>query len=199
MKSSAEMADAPIVFQCGGCRRVVSDSNQLVAAVAELDALVLDAVVGVRIDNDTDGSFSTLRCAACCHTLGRRYAQPPQPALIQVVHRLEAPRYALSRAALESYVLGSAQVEHDAQLVNGIERHPMAAGVGGSASHLEIAAESAARIVALQQSEADMRLQLGQVMRVVLALDQRLKALESGSISGASATDEEPGRKRRAC
>ena len=40
--------DAPFIVMCGSCRRVVSDSYQLLFTVADLDALVLDAAVGVR-------------------------------------------------------------------------------------------------------------------------------------------------------
>ena len=159
------MATAPIVFQCGACRRVISDSNQLVAAVAELDALVLDGVIGVSVTGG-DATYASLQCSACKHPLGRQYSQPPQPSLENVVHREEAPRYTLSRVALESYVLGSAQ------------SGPSSNGTNDAGQSSATAIEPATRIEALETSEADVRLQLAQVMRVVLALDQRLRSLE---------------------
>ena len=164
-------AVAPMVFQCGSCRRVVSDSNQLLSAVAELDALVLDAVVGVTAEVD-EPAFATLRCSACHHKLGRCYQQPPKESLTHLVHRDDAPRYTLSRASLESYVLGSTQAKHTTG--------------GGTSSSTELSSDVALlpipseRVAALEASEADMRLQLSQLMRVVLALDQRLRSLEVG-------------------
>ena len=73
---------SPFILMCGQCRRVVSDSNQLLCAVAELDALVFDAVVGVRVsdavdDNNEGGSLGKLTCSACQAELGRVYYRPP--------------------------------------------------------------------------------------------------------------------------
>lgn len=96
--------DAPFVLMCGSCRRVVSDSNQLLCAVADLDALVFDAVVGVSIGADpvTDpaGNVSVkLSCGACQAVLGNVYRKATA-ALEHIVYHHSAPRYALDRAAL---------------------------------------------------------------------------------------------------
>lgn len=196
---------APMVFQCGACHRVVSDSNQLIAAVAELDALVLDAVVGVSVVK-ADEAFATVHCIACQHPLGRCYSQPPQPSLMHIVHREDTPRYALLRASLESYVLGSAKVARDdadsiggggggksSSVANGQAGETVALFAGGPDAAAPQPLESLARIEALESSEADARLQLAQLMRVVLALDQRLRSLEGSSGEAAL----EPERKRQ--
>lgn len=177
---------APMVFQCGACHRVISDSNQLLAAVAELDVLVLDAVVGISIVEGGE-AFSELRCSACQHNLGKCFTQPPQPSLTDLVHRKDAPRYALSRAALQSYVLGSAQAEH---AVNGA---PAGGAAGNDSPSPEMLQrfEPNGRLEALETSETAVRLQLAQLMRVVLALDERLRSLED-----AGATQPTSKRKR---
>ena len=40
---------SPFVIQCVDCRRIVSDSNSIVMAVEQLDAIVLDSLVGARL------------------------------------------------------------------------------------------------------------------------------------------------------
>ena len=192
---------APIVFQCGSCRRVISDSNQLVAAVAELDTLILDAVTGVSLAEVGD-SFTSLQCSSCKHPLGRCYSSPPQPALAYVVHQKDAPRYALSRASLESYMLGSAasgqldgKIEDcgtgEAGASNGHDKCER--GLAGAAAAALEEVLPSTRIEALERSDADVRVQLAQVMRVVLALDQRLRSLES---DGGDAAESERKRQR---
>jgi len=111
--------DAPFVVQCAGCRRVLSDSNQLMCAVETLDVLVFDAVVGVRIDEAERGVgdtvSATLSCTECQAQLGHRYSRVPA-ALAAVASTPAAPRYAMQRHALASYVFGSAKTQHDAIL-----------------------------------------------------------------------------------
>ena len=197
--------NAPIVFQCGSCHRVLSDSNQLVSAVADLGVLVLDAVVGVKTadaaaeklqnggaSSSADGCLP-LHCSACEHVVGRLYEQAPQLALTHLVHRPEAPRYCLVQDALASYVLGSAglqvnaaAVEDEEAVADSAKRQKLtdasaATGVDGIAA---AAGDGSGRLEALESSDANVRQQLAQLMRVVLALDQRLRGLEE---SGASA------------
>ena len=173
---------APIVFQCGGCHRVISDSNQLIDAVSELGVLVLDAVVGLRVD-EADGAQETyrpLRCSACEHLVGRLYREAPQPSLTSVVHTHERPRYALIHGAIASYVLGSAAahtLQHDAADAAAPPADELSSvpnGTGAGALQLG----TAGRLDALEGSEASMQQQLTQLMRVVLALDQRLRSIE---------------------
>jgi hypothetical protein len=226
---------APVIFQCGNCHRVLSDSNQLLSAVEQLGVIVLDAVVGVAVEEEEeagDGSqersssagapaFLRLRCAACEHQVGRVYRQAPSPALAHIVDEPSAPRYALEQTALASYVLGSAGVaafgaadgEHaadadaaDAQQpppLDGQPRQPpteqqqqqqqqQQQRVGGL--------DSAGSASAAAELDA-MREQMGQLMRVVLALDQRLRSVEEGGAKGTpsegdGAAAEEPGSKR---
>ena len=119
----AAMLSAPIVLQCGSCRRVISDSNQLVCAVEALDALVVDAVQGVQLGGapsraeagaaDAGSEHAPLVCTGCGATLGRSYAAAP-PELAALVHAEDAPRYVLLRAALSSYLLGSIGEHHHA-------------------------------------------------------------------------------------
>lgn len=172
-----EPPSAPMVFQCGGCRRVISDSNQLLSAVAELDALVVDAAIGVSAEAPETSEFFTLRCSSCKHDLGRRYKAAPSSSLDDIVHRPEAPRLCLTRLSLECYVLGSANQASIGDNANGMHcsDHQTASSPGALVStggHVE------GRVQALERTEADVREQLAQLMRVVLALDQRLRSLE---------------------
>ena len=185
-----------MVFQCGACHRVISDTNQLLAAVADLGALVLDGVVGVRVDhaNSTEEDFQLLRCSGCDHVVGRLYRRPPQPGLSHMVHTDAAPRYCLDHRALETYELGSAAGAHD---VNG------EAGTSSSSSKpaqgdgvLDApnvstgdALATLRRLETLEQSDAGVKEQLAQLMRVVLALDQRLRGVEETGGGGGDGRD----------
>ena len=175
-KEEEEADWSPFILMCGQCRRVVSDSNQLLCAVAELDALVFDAVVGVRVsdavdDNNEGGSLGKLTCSACQAELGRVYYRPPASLQhLDIVHQSGASRYTLYRSALGSYALGTAKAQHDASRpASSSEAAPSSNGV--------------TRVPQQQQPEGssvadEVRLQLSQLMRVVLGLDQRLRALE---------------------
>ena len=176
---------APMVFQCGACYRVISDTNQLLAAVAEVDALVLDAVVGVRIENvgtTNAEQFQLLRCSACDHVVGRVYHRAPQPHLTHMVHSDAAPRYSLIHEALCSYELGSAVAVNGS--VSAHETNEPDAAVnaalsseGGMPTSQELDIPN--RLGLLERSVASVNEQLAQVMRVVLALDQRLRSTEA--------------------
>ena len=184
------MAAAPIVFQCGGCRRVVSDSNQLLSAVADLDVLVLDAAVGLRTGPaDDTGAYDTLHCAACGHGLGRKYRQPPAPNLAHLIWQDAAPRYCLTRSSLESYVLGSSS-QHWPDETTEPGSGTSAAAANGSSHATQLAASEAgpatSRVEALERCEADARQQIAQLMRVVLALDQRVHMLEGDAAATGS-------------
>ena len=159
---------APIVFQCGACHRVVTDSNQLLSAVAELSVLVFDAVVGLRVGEASSDDCDPLLCGHCSHPLGRLYTRAPRPELEGIVHREDAPRFSLQQDALVSYVLGSAgaQASGDATVDNG------SSAVTGAAVQ-QLGADGGGT----DSQEATQR-QLTQLMRVVLALDERLRALE---------------------
>lgn len=141
------LMDAPFVIQCDVCRRVLTDSNQLRCAVESLDVLVVDAVVGVRIGEasesaplepmdggGSDGLTSSvpLSCSECEAQVGRVYSAAP-PELASIVSTPAAPRYALQRGALASYVLGSARLQHDTALA--LPRPPVDADVSRGAAH----------------------------------------------------------------
>ena len=179
--------ESPLVMMCTQCRQVVSDSNQLLSAVAELDALVLDAVVGIRISEASteagDALFGKLSCSKCDAELGRIYRRA-EPALQHIVHQPSAPRYTLYRAALGSYVLGSAKEQHDA------------AQPGREADAPREVPPAASQSVADPSAAADeVRVQLAQLMRVVLGLDQRLRAIEQGGLAADDA-EASAGQKR---
>ena len=203
--SSDEPLSAPVVFQCGACHRVVSDSNQLLAAVADLGVLCLDAVVGVRIgdsESGADRSFAPLHCSACEHPLGRIYREPPRPELEGLVHTNDQPRYSLLQSALASYVLGSAAVHGASEdaLATSAPPGEAAIALNGAAGVPHLAGGE--RLDVLETNEASTRMQLTQLMRVVLALDQRLRSIEeeraaSGGGGGDAASHrDEPASKR---
>eukprot|EP00965_Chrysotila_dentata_P243227 6205309-Pleurochrysis_carterae.AAC.1 len=100
----------PFVIQCRNCRRVLSDSNQLVCALEPLDGLVLDAVLGVHIDDDEQTeregelsgcSFVSLHCAECRTVVGRLYSAAPRPLSQAVAPNTRERRYVLHRSALQ--------------------------------------------------------------------------------------------------
>lgn len=191
------MAAAPIVFQCGTCQSVVSDSNQLLSAIAELDVLVLDAVVGVTLKaGEPEAGYSMICCSACAQELGRLYTDAPSPSLTAVVHQDQAPRYALSRGALKSYMLGSAQQMHEQRRPVLEESTRAQSGTHTASSVAPSELDLTARILALESSEAEARQQLMQLMRVVLALDQRLQSMEAGDSGNAEGEQGERKRPR---
>ena len=217
------MLSAPIVLQCGSCRRVISDSNQLVCAVEALDALVVDAVQGVQLGGapsraeagaaDAGSEHAPLVCTGCGATLGRSYAAAP-PELAALVHAEDAPRYVLLRAALSSYLLGSIGEHHhaakglarplaqygdpDAPAANGGGRRRRGrrrrGGGGGGA------AEQLARLGALEAEGASLRSSVSNIMRVVLALDERLRGVEEarGAAARPNGHAEEGAARKRA-
>jgi hypothetical protein len=175
---------APLVFQCGSCFRVLSDSNQLVAAVAELDVLVLDAIVNVSFGEPADeGAFIPLMCSSCSCSIGRLYCKAPTRGSTAVVHTPSAPRYSLQTSMLESYVLGSVKQQHENA---GGAGHAGRTTTQVSCSMLPVTVTNDAlphvksRLASLEGAEADVREQLAQMMRVVLGLDSRLRAVEPG-------------------
>jgi hypothetical protein len=187
---------APIIFQCGNCHRVISDSNQLLATVPELGLLVLDAVVGVKAlsleEGDGGGTFEPLHCSACNHRVGRLYRTPPEPALASLVHTTEEPRYSLIQNALASYVLGSAAAHSPAATAGALTSD--AASAGADDANGTLALGTGSRLDALESSEASAQQQLTQLMRVVLALDTRLRQLEDAN--GGSEPENSAGAKR---
>ena len=210
------MADAnihaPIVFQCGSCHRILSDSNQLLHGVAELGVLVLDGVLGVRVQDGApaNGISLPLQCSGCEQIVGRVYEQAPKPEFEHLVHTTERPRYALLQEALESYVLGSAAGPASLSPAEAANSKPPplddGAGSGLASSGGDGAAVTRfeggdARLAALEGSEAAARQQVTQLMRVVLALDQRLRLLEEQTAGsgdgGGGGSSEAHERKRR--
>lgn len=193
--------NAPLVLQCRGCRRVISDSNQLIGALESLDGLILDAVLGVHIGTDElhseDGvdagcTFVALSCTECHKELGRCYSRAP-PELQPAVQEGQ-PRYVLHRRALQSYVLGSTKAQHDAA-IGPVSSPAQAAGPGSCVScaagepaglHAELEAVKA-RLSQLEGGAASMQLTQHRVletMHVLLSLNERLERLERGSPPG---------------
>ena len=219
------MLSAPIVLQCGSCRRVISDSNQLVCAVEALDALVVDAVQGVQLGGapsraeagaaDAGSEHAPLVCTGCGATLGRSYAAAP-PELAALVHAEDAPRYVLLRAALSSYLLGSIGEHHHAAKGRarplaqyGDPDAPAAANGGGGGGGAGAdggsgggggAAEQLARLGALEAEGASLRSSVSNIMRVVLALDERLRGVEEarGAAARPNGHAEEGAARKRA-
>lgn len=176
-------------MMCASCRQVISDSNQLVAAVARLDALVLDAVVGVRIGqtelHDADALFAYLSCNGCNAELGRAYRKA-NPEIHQVVSETDAPRYTLHRSALSSYVLGSTKAQHDAA-------HPLKDTSKEAHTHV---ASPATGQNADEVSPTTDKLLVQQLMRVVLGLDHRLRRVEQSMAAASEETQPNTGQKR---
>ena len=184
--SSDETLAAPIVFQCGSCHRVISDSNQLLLAEAELGLLVLDAVVGVRIGDSEPlkaNEFLPLHCSACGHLVGRLYQWAPKPSLASLVHSNENPRYSLIQEALASYVLGSAAAHRLDHAWAAADPQADATAASHTANG-ELQLTTASRLESLESGEQSARQQLTQLMRVVLALEQRLQLVEGERASG---------------
>ena len=109
----------PLVLQCRNCRRVLSDSNQLLCTIEALDGIVLDAVLGVRIGQEpleaAGCKYVTLTCMTpdCGLEVGRCFTSAP-PEISEAVQSDGKPRYVLHKAALQSYELGSTKQHHDA-------------------------------------------------------------------------------------
>ena len=127
---------------------------------------------------ETD-AFVTLVCAACDQPIGKQYKLSPLDSISipSLVHRQTAPRFVLSRGALTSYVLGSTSSGSN----DGAEIHAAigeAAGIVANAEAALLLPETTARFDALERADGDVRLQLAQLMRVVLSLDQRLRSVE---------------------
>ena len=211
---------APVIFQCGECHRVLTDSNQLLSAVAELGVLVVDAVVGVdaveaspddsssnqQLDSNSPSGigFQTLRCAACQNIVGRLYQRAPLPSLEHLVHQQHAPRFSLTQDALASYVLGSAglaagqdggaDANPEAEATSGADNGPASSNGGGGGTGAEQSQSNASATSA----ELDaMREQMAQLMRVVLALDQRLQSVEAERATAAISESEERRKRLR--
>lgn len=214
-------------MQCSACQRVISDSNQLCSAVAELNVLVLDAVIGVTAGapSEDDSASVPLHCSGCGAQLGRQYRKAPRPSLAEIVHSDGAPRYALSHAALSSYVLGSAALHNSLP-------PPHACGDGGGAAAngganadnsgdssapppppmagqeeawagaaADVAAAAAAAVGARENAGGEgVREELTQLMRVVLALDERLRGVEEarGAAARPNGHAEEGAARKRA-
>jgi hypothetical protein len=195
--------NAPFVMQCRGCRCVISDSNQLVGTVEALDALVLDAVLGVRIDvlqtgsgKDAGCKFSALKCSSCGGTLGRKYSSAT-PELHMVVSRDSQPRYTLRKEALLSYVLGSTGSQHNAALQKTAAEGGSGAGATEEGAR-DVPADAPwseqqliARLLRLEEADPAMQAQMAKVYRVILSMDERVNGLERSAGKVAS-----PGRKR---
>ena len=182
--------NTPLVMLCKQCRQPLTDSNQLVCAVAELDALVMDAVLGVRIDSalkpgagaDAGCTYCTLWCTGCESELGRQYTTT-RPEMSQLVATTGA-RYVLHRSALQSYALGSTKIRHD-EAMKIAPSEDGSAGSGGPAPAEPAVAtrdETPPEPLAATGAAADGRVDgeaLSDVHRMLLYLDQRVSALEA--------------------
>ena len=138
----------------------------------------------------------------------------PGDPLAALVHAEDAPRYVLLRAALSSYLLGSIGEHHHA--AKGLARPlaqygdpdaPAANGGGGGGgagadggSGGGGAAEQLARLGALEAEGASLRSSVSNIMRVVLALDERLRGVEEarGAAARPNGHAEEGAARKRA-
>ena len=197
----------PLVMLCKQCRQVLTDSNQLVCTVAELDGLVMDAVLGVRIDSalqrggqgaDAGCTYCTLWCTGCESELGRQYTTA-RPEMQQLVPSA-GPRYVLHRSALQSYALGSAKLRHDeamriapseeAGAADGGAAAPADPAVGAcEAEPLETAAGARGVAEAEGRAEGGSLIEVHQMLHF---LDQRDKALEAAAEHGEDGANPAP-------
>jgi hypothetical protein len=189
---------SPFVIQCVGCRRVISDSNSIVTAVEQLDAIVLDSLVGARLGSshaDGDGStFAPVICTGCERELGRRYSEVPLQLPAEMRHDPASSRYVVPRSNLQSYQLGGAKLAHDADDFG--SRQPPPAGSGDSAPRQR---ERGAGAEALQLSPADdggTKQQILHLMKVILSMDLRIKRLEEERPVPDGPSDGDGARKR---
>ena len=203
-RAAASMAlNTPLVMLCKQCRQPLTDSNQLVCAVAELDALVMDAVLGVRIDSalkpgdgaDAGCTYCTLWCTGCESELGRQYTTT-RPEMSQLVATTGA-RYVLHRSALQSYALGSTKIRHDEAMK--IAPSEDASAENGVPAPIEPANgardERPPETVAATGAGAEGRVDgesLSDVHRMLLYLDQRVQALEAAAGHGEDGANAAP-------
>ena len=193
--------DAPLIIQCAGCRRIIADSNSMVAAVEQLDAVVLDSLVGARLGPLTSaeasgdgllggggggggGSFAPLVCCGCGRELGRRYSEAPAALPAELRHEPGRARYVIHRSAVSSYQLGGAKLAHDAddfgsrqppppgEAADGAKRERGASGDAGSFL------PSTDGLAAAAEEGGATKQQLVHIMKVILSIDMRIKRLE---------------------
>lgn len=197
---SMSVPSSPFVIQCVGCRRIVSDSNSIVMAVEQLDAIVLDSLVGARLGSsrgDGEGSsYAPVICIGCERELGRRYSEVMHPLPAEMRHDATSSRYVVPRNNVQSYQLGGAKMAHDADGFG--SREPAPAGSDDSAPRQH---ERGGEAEALQPSTAaddsGTKGHILHLMKVILSMDLRIKRLEEDrSAVTADPSDGDGARKR---
>ena len=176
---------SPFVIQCVDCRRIVSDSNSIVMAVEQLDAIVLDSLVGARLGSlrgDGEGnSYAPVICTGCGRELGRRYSEVMHPLPAEIRHDATSSRYVVPRNNVQSYQLGGAKIAHDADDFG--SREPAPAGSDDSAPRRHEAEALKGHILHL--------------MKVILSMDLRIKRLEEDGAAGAADPSDGDGARKR--
>ena len=171
---------SPFVIQCVGCRRIVSDSNSIVMAVEQLDAIVLDSLVGARLGSsrgDGEGSsYAPVICTGCERELGRRYSEVMHPLPAEMRHDATSPRYVVPRNNVQSYQLGGAKMAHDADDFG--SRQPAPALSDLFSRQNERAGEAEALQPGTASDNGGTKGHILHLMKVILSMDLRIKRLE---------------------
>ena len=187
---------SPFVIQCVDCRRIVSDSNSIVMAVEQLDAIVLDSLVGARLGSLRGGgegnSYAPVICTGCGRELGRRYSEVMHPLPAEIRHDATSSRYVVPRNNVQSYQLGGAKIAHDADDFG--SREPAPAGSDDSAPRRHEAEALQPRAAAEDSGTKGHILHL---MKVILSMDLRIKRLEEDGAAGAADPSDGDGARKR--
>ncbi|DBA86215.1 hypothetical protein WJX77_001361 [Trebouxia sp. C0004] len=104
-----------LVFQCSGCRTILSDSDLFLCSVEALNILVVRGGSGIQVDPisqacsllpraNHDSAYMAVTCTCCGSAVGRLYTATP-PELESITQR-----FSLDIATISSYKLGHSEV-----------------------------------------------------------------------------------------
>lgn len=104
-----------LVFQCSGCRSILSDSDLFLCSVEALNILVVRGGSGIQVDPISqacsllshathDSAYMAVTCTCCGSAVGRLYTATPP------VFEGITQRFSLDIATISSYKLGHSEV-----------------------------------------------------------------------------------------
>ncbi|DBA73142.1 hypothetical protein WJX79_004207 [Trebouxia sp. C0005] len=104
-----------LVFQCSGCRSILSDSDLFLCSVEALNILVVRGGSGIQVDPisqacsllshaNHDSAYMAVTCTCCGSAVGRLYTAIP-PVLEDITQM-----FSLDIATISSYKLGHSEV-----------------------------------------------------------------------------------------
>ncbi|DBB10022.1 hypothetical protein WJX82_009650 [Trebouxia sp. C0006] len=104
-----------LVFQCSGCRSILSDSDLFLCSVEALNILVVKGGSGIQVDPisqacsllshaNHDSAYMAVTCTCCGSAVGRLYTATP-PVLEGITQSIS-----LDIATISSYKLGHSEV-----------------------------------------------------------------------------------------